>query len=400
MAPKTLALGKTSLARTMAAHPTGAVVTSTNMDTRTSRTGRVIKAPTAFVPPPTVATTGKRKGVSRKKESNVVCIHCNRGHSPASNAIVFCDGCNNTWHQKCHNPSIDNRVILMKDMEWHCIKCKPVGRPKAARTKTAKTKKATRTLHPRLQAAPQLEVGGEQFTPDERRAYLSGLSHAQLVELLVNVSSRNPTVPMFPVNLKQLPASQFFLRPNTPEPTNHQTTTLESKQRSAKRSRSESDVSDATPNSNSAKKRRTSTSTELSLNNASSAPGESIAGDSSASMAAVPGGLTTSANSSPVNGSSTPAARKAQTRRVSFSLQDTPSVSPEPQNEDEIYEDAVEDHRLYPDAGNGFMPMLDSGDMKLLTESSHSQTFSHELHGPAKMAQDAGRPPPVWQGLN
>lgn len=56
---------------------------------------------------------------------------------------------------------------------------------------------------------PPLEVGGAGFSNDERRGYLSSLSYAALVELLVTLSDRNPDIPMFPDNLKALPSSKL-----------------------------------------------------------------------------------------------------------------------------------------------------------------------------------------------
>ncbi|KAI2788627.1 hypothetical protein POX_e06648 [Penicillium oxalicum] len=392
---------KKSLAGLPPAPSTGAVEMPASLDTRTSRTGRVIKAPTPFVPPPTVAGTGKRKGVSRKKEANVVCIHCNRGQSPASNAIVFCDGCNSTWHQKCHDPPIDNQVILVRDMEWHCRRCKPVRRPSVAKTKIVKTKKATRTLHPRLQAAPHLEVGGERFTSDERRAYLSRLSHAQLVELLVNVSNRHPSVPMFPANMKDRPASQFFLRPRATVSTNSNETHAEFKLRSKKRTCSEDDVTDANPYTSSRKKPRTaSSSTELSANKTSTSLDDCISSSSKGISADPAPNLTALSHTNhSSNETRTSTTGNSRSQRASFTSQETPSDTSEPDTDDETFEDAVEDHRLYPLAGNGFMPTMDPRDLGLLTESSQSQTFSHSIHGPAQKAHDTGAPPPVWRGL-
>ena len=52
-----------------------------------------------------------------------VCKNCGRGHSPSSNAIVFCDGCNTPWHQICHDPPIGKEIVLIAEKEWFCSDC-------------------------------------------------------------------------------------------------------------------------------------------------------------------------------------------------------------------------------------------------------------------------------------
>jgi hypothetical protein len=52
-----------------------------------------------------------------------VCKKCLRGTSPASNMIVFCDGCNTPYHRYCHHPPIDQKVIDDLDKEWFCKGC-------------------------------------------------------------------------------------------------------------------------------------------------------------------------------------------------------------------------------------------------------------------------------------
>ncbi|KAL8872240.1 MAG: hypothetical protein Q9174_002096 [Haloplaca sp. 1 TL-2023] len=63
-----------------------------------------------------------KKRFSRPAESSV-CKNCGRGHSPASNMIVFCDGCNGPWHQHCHDPPISPEIIRIEDSQWFCADC-------------------------------------------------------------------------------------------------------------------------------------------------------------------------------------------------------------------------------------------------------------------------------------
>ena len=65
----------------------------------------------------------KEKKRYRKPGEASVCKNCGRGHSPASNVIVFCDGCNTPWHQHCHDPPIPWDVVRIEEQEWYCADC-------------------------------------------------------------------------------------------------------------------------------------------------------------------------------------------------------------------------------------------------------------------------------------
>ncbi|RMJ24748.1 PHD finger domain protein [Aspergillus sp. HF37] len=272
------------------------------------------------------ALSRKRRRVYRKgKETYVNCTQCQRGHSPLTNTIVFCDNCNKAWHQLCHNPPIDSEVVTVKEKEWRCRECKPIpnqaGHPTVLRSNHAlQSRPLGPPIHPPL-PMPQIEVGGEGYSRDERRGYLSSLSHATLVELLVSLSDRNPSVPMFPANLKSLPSSKFSYQSNTSPVPPH------------------------------------------------SASADTLISGSTEQPAAF--------NSVPDTRPSAPAGRRD-----------------EPSDESE-YED-VEDHRLYPLAGNGFSLPLNDNDLDILQEDPACPTFSYSLHGPAKTRAEANEVAPVW----
>ncbi|KAL4751855.1 hypothetical protein BDW72DRAFT_172724 [Aspergillus terricola var. indicus] len=191
--------------------------------------GRQVKRPSLYVPPPLTpnlpregsnlagtsdrpqTTSRSRKPVPRKlKSTNIRCCLCDRGHSPTSNTIVFCDRCNRAWHQHCHDPPIKNEVVAIREKGWLCRECKPVNitilHPTVVRSDPSLT--SNPPARPPL-TIPRTEVGGERFSTDCRRRFLSTLSHAALVELLLNISNKNPTVPMFPENMESLPSSNF-----------------------------------------------------------------------------------------------------------------------------------------------------------------------------------------------
>ena len=90
-----------------------------------TKSGRSIQKPTSFVPPPPSPTTNKRRRhyTNRKNPESAVCKVCLRGTSPASNQVVFCDGCNAPYHQWCHKPPIPNSVTEEVEKEWFCAEC-------------------------------------------------------------------------------------------------------------------------------------------------------------------------------------------------------------------------------------------------------------------------------------
>lgn len=94
----------------------------------TTKSGRSVQKPTSFVPPPQPSPQQampafKKKRTYRRNPESAVCKICLRGVSPASNMIVFCDGCNVPYHRYCHQPRIDQTVIDEVDKEWYCRQC-------------------------------------------------------------------------------------------------------------------------------------------------------------------------------------------------------------------------------------------------------------------------------------
>lgn len=167
----------------------------------TQPTGTGVEPAIMTIKPKSASKTkapNKRKRLIRP--INIVCTGCYRGNSPSNNFIVLCDGCDRPWHQKCHTPNIDNEVVQIMDMDWFCNKCVPnkPRQPKAKITKKPALPKKT---------MPTPKVSGNQYTGDERRAYLSSLSHEALVELLLKISTDWPLVPIFPPNIQTPPSS-------------------------------------------------------------------------------------------------------------------------------------------------------------------------------------------------
>lgn len=81
--------------------------------------------------PNTGITDPKGKRTAIKQGEASVCKNCGRGYSPASNMIVFCDGCNGPWHQFCHDPPISPEAIRIEESEWYCADCEVLREERA-----------------------------------------------------------------------------------------------------------------------------------------------------------------------------------------------------------------------------------------------------------------------------
>lgn len=115
--------------------------------------GRKVVRPTQFVPEPKNAQTGKRKGLGGRKSSkamdNTLCKRCGRGHSPKTNMIVFCDGCDKGWHQMCHDPMITDDIVKDESAEWFCADCAEKRQKRAAMRQKSSTPLSTPSHTPK-----------------------------------------------------------------------------------------------------------------------------------------------------------------------------------------------------------------------------------------------------------
>lgn len=98
----------------------------TNMPKQTL-SGRKVVKPAQFNPAAVDGPTRKRGPYNYKRTGRsteqALCKRCGRGHSPASNMIVFCDGCNVGWHQMCHDPMVLDELVKDESKEWFCNDC-------------------------------------------------------------------------------------------------------------------------------------------------------------------------------------------------------------------------------------------------------------------------------------
>jgi hypothetical protein len=87
-----------------------------------TQSGRTVVKPTQFVPAVSEGPTRKR-GPTKRAQEHALCKRCGRGHSPANNMIVFCDGCNLGWHQMCHDPAVSDEMVKDESAPWFCADC-------------------------------------------------------------------------------------------------------------------------------------------------------------------------------------------------------------------------------------------------------------------------------------
>ncbi|KAF8457798.1 hypothetical protein BGX38DRAFT_729263 [Terfezia claveryi] len=152
------------------------------MEGMKTKSGRKVHKPTQF--DPAVKTPTRRRGPYRRFHDSRICKICQRGHSPQSNMIVFCDGCNIPYHQLCHDPPIDDLVIAVADAEWFCKECS-----------------SKRTDRPLVTG-----MSGANLTEDEKRTYLASLPMGSLVELLFLAEKQHPDLQLYDPSTKAIVA--------------------------------------------------------------------------------------------------------------------------------------------------------------------------------------------------
>ncbi|KAF2765263.1 hypothetical protein EJ03DRAFT_331144 [Teratosphaeria nubilosa] len=171
---------------------------TTPLETMT-KSGRAVSKPTSYVPPtaPSPITGVKRRKTYLKKPESAVCKVCLRGTSPATNMIVFCDGCNTPYHRYCHHPPIDQTVIDQVDKEWFCQKCEKERVVPVAEEEVANF------------------IAAAGASVEQRRRYFASLTPGMLVTLLTKATTLHPDLPVFAPDFKPATTS---MPPPTPVP--------------------------------------------------------------------------------------------------------------------------------------------------------------------------------------
>jgi hypothetical protein len=354
-----------------------------------TRSGRHTQKPSTFVPTDTPGPKKPRlaagpsnapgrnllikKKVYRGREQNALCERCLRGRGPVDNAIVFCDGCNLCWHQKCHDPSIPKELVLDKTAEWFCKDCVVKRGLMATEPDTAERQSGTPGVDVVNNAAevvpPSSEqpllpnnttggaaiskasaplIGAHSLTLDQRHQYLASLSQQELLDVLLHVTEIAPDLPIFP------------------DPAPRSSTRIET-----------TPVSNPIP---------------ATVPNTTATPQPPATAGLSASPSTIthamkpppPPPLPPLATSSNPNLNPSRAAKAAAPKYTSPSSPSSESAEDSEQEEEYDEEDYAPSHsKCYPKPGHGLMSMLppDRADEHMLLEGPESRTFSHSAKG-------------------
>ncbi|KAI1090912.1 CoA-transferase family III domain-containing protein [Rostrohypoxylon terebratum] len=166
---------------TVAAQESQSVLTMT-------KSGRQVQKPSQYNPSAQSARDAaaqKRKSYGKRTPEQQLCKLCTRSASVPANQIVFCDGCNCCWHQMCHDPYIDDDFVSNESRPWFCRGCSAKRERYLARKKSLDGFKG---------------VSWSTKSSDQKRKYLSGVPHTQLVNILMYITEIHPDLPIFPAH--------------------------------------------------------------------------------------------------------------------------------------------------------------------------------------------------------
>ncbi|KAK4237444.1 hypothetical protein C8A03DRAFT_44698 [Achaetomium macrosporum] len=174
-----------------------------------TKSGRQVLKPAAYNPAAMDAASKKARNPAHSQygskrtaasaEQTALCKKCSRMHSPATNQMVFCDGCNDGWHQLCHEPWIVDEVVRDQSKAWFCGACLAKRERHAA--KRQKLEHQHQHQHQQQGQGRLLNGVKESWAgkpPQQKRAYLLTLSQQELVGLLMKCLELHPELPIFP----------------------------------------------------------------------------------------------------------------------------------------------------------------------------------------------------------
>ncbi|KAL2019254.1 hypothetical protein VTK56DRAFT_9798 [Thermocarpiscus australiensis] len=163
-----------------------------------TKSGRQVQKPAAYNPAAMDAASRKRAHYGKRTAEQALCKKCTRMHSPATNQMVFCDGCNDGWHQLCHDPWIHDDVVRDQARGWLCAACQ-AKRDRHHHHHHHHHLAKRQKLEQNSSRPPQRESWASK-TPQQKRAYLSTLAPQELVALLMACLELHPDLPIFPAS--------------------------------------------------------------------------------------------------------------------------------------------------------------------------------------------------------
>lgn len=188
-----------------------------------TKSGRQVLKPDAYDPAAMDAASRRPRAPAhhygKRTAEQALCLKCSRMHSPATNQIVFCDGCDECWHQLCHDPWIADEIVQDRGKVWYCGTC-VAKKERHATSKRQKIEQQQHHHHPHQhhhhqgRGGNKGEKGQEKGSwagkpTQQKRAYLSTLPQQELVGLLMACLETHPDLPLFPVEQQQHPHQPY-----------------------------------------------------------------------------------------------------------------------------------------------------------------------------------------------
>ncbi|KAH6635064.1 hypothetical protein B0J18DRAFT_37582 [Chaetomium sp. MPI-SDFR-AT-0129] len=179
-----------------------------------TKSGRQVLKPAAYNPAAMDAASKRPRPPAhhhgKRTVEQMLCKKCSRMHSPATNQIVFCDGCNDGWHQLCHDPWVADEIVRDAIRGWYCSACaaKKGGNKRQKVEQHSQTNSASQPpSHHHHHHGKAGGTGNKGERPKEswankpaqqKRAYLSTLSQQDLVGIIMTCLDTHPNLPIFP----------------------------------------------------------------------------------------------------------------------------------------------------------------------------------------------------------
>lgn len=99
----------------------------------------------------------------------------------------MCDKCNRGFHQRCYSPTINNRFVEIRELEWHCFACLPLDTTIQQQALTSVTE--------------DMSLTGEQVPRSVKESFLWAMPKADLVQFITRIESSSPALKLYPSRL-------------------------------------------------------------------------------------------------------------------------------------------------------------------------------------------------------
>ncbi|KAG0084287.1 hypothetical protein BGZ92_010007 [Podila epicladia] len=113
------------------------------------------------------------------------CVLCYTTYEAVGNNIVLCDKCNRGFHQLCYSPTIENRFVEVRELEWNCFACSPLGI----------------TVQGHTFVAEDMTLTGDQVPKSVKESYLLAMCKADLIQFIARIESNSPGLKLYPSRL-------------------------------------------------------------------------------------------------------------------------------------------------------------------------------------------------------